>query len=154
MTDQRASQATRTRAWLRDHQRAVGMLVLTVALALVMVAAVVGIGVFSGQLEVAQTDESPSALPSSEPSEPASSNQSSPLPTASAEPTPNVGQPSEGPQIVWPPQPDGGTFFFEGIWGVSVVDDLNVRSGPGTEHAPISQLDAGDLFVALAGPAG
>jgi hypothetical protein len=31
------------------------------------------------------------------------------------------------------------------MWAVAVVNDLNVRSGPGTDHPVIGQLDAGDL---------
>lgn len=143
-----ASRVERARVWVRDHQRAAGLIALTAAFALVALAAYIGINVFSAPLQVGQPDPTASASPPS--GSPAPSSQPSRSPAPSVEPTDTEASPS-GP-IAWPPQPDGGTFFFEGIWGVSVVDDLNVRSGPGTEHPAIGQLDESDLFVALASP--
>ena len=143
------SHTTRLQAWIRAHQRGVGLLAITVGLALVAVAVLVGIGVFSAP-HVGQTDPTPIGSPSAQASEPPSASFEAAAP--SDEPGESRAPSPDGPPIAWPPQADGGAFFFEGIWGVSVVDDLNVRSGPGTDHPAIAQLDSGDLFVPLGGP--
>ena len=50
--------------------------------------------------------------------------------------------------VNWPPPVDaalpGYTPFY---WAVSAVNDLNVRSGSGTEHPVVAQIDAGTLVL-------
>jgi len=53
------------------------------------------------------------------------------------------------PAPSWPPEADGGTFLFSSIWAVSTVNDLNIRSGPGTGNPSVGQLDMGDLVLVL-----
>ncbi len=50
--------------------------------------------------------------------------------------------------LPWPPAPDrDGPYEAGGVWLVSAVNDLSIRSGPGTEHPVVGSLDAGDLAL-------
>jgi Bacterial SH3 domain len=128
--------------WARAHPRLLGASVIVAALALAGVAVIIATTLFSSVPLAGEADPTPS--PSAAASQSASAEPSATVaPAASAEPTP-----VPGPE--WPPVADTSIdYLLPPMWAVSVVDDLNVRSGPGTEHVAIAQLDAGDLAKVL-----
>jgi hypothetical protein len=128
-------------AWIRQHQRAVGVGTVVSALTLIAIAVAIGWALFSRGPETGQISPSPSVDSSSRPSV---------ATTQSTEPEPSVA-PSVYPAMAWPPQATGGTFLFGSIWAVATVNDLNIRSGPGTSNTSIGQLDMGDLALVLEG---
>src|ERR1700752_4069667 len=116
----------RVMAWIRQHQRAVGVGTVISALALIAIAVAIGWALLSRGPETGQIFPSPSADSSSRPS----------VAAPSFEPEPSAA-PSVPPALERPPQPTGGTFLFGSIWAVATVNDLTIRSGPGTSNASI-----------------
>jgi hypothetical protein len=131
------------KAWARQHPRAVGIGITASALAILGIAVLVGWAMVSGLPATAQASPSsdtsantPSNIPTTAPG--------SPLATYLATPTATA-------PMNWPPPvdavlPNYSPFF----WAVSAVNKLNVRSGPGTEHPVVAQLNAGDLVLVTA----
>ena len=137
MTTER-SLTTRLGDWARAHPRLLGASVIVAALALAGVAVIIATTLFSTVPVAGEVDPTPTPSPSAEPS-PSVSAEPSAAPTASAEPTPMAG-------ADWPPVGDPAVeLLLPPMWAVAVVDDLNVRSGPGTEHPAIAKMAAGDL---------
>ena len=129
---------TRLGDWARAHPRLLGASVIVAALALAGIAVIIATTLFSSVPVAGEADPTPgpsgtsSASASAEPSATVAAS-------ASAEPTP-----IPGPE--WPPVADPAVdFLLPPMWAVAVVDDLNVRSGPGAEFTAVAQLDAGDL---------
>ena len=132
------SLSTRLRDWSRAHPRLFGVSIIAGALGLIGVAVILGTTLLSG-VPVGQADGSPSPTSTPAPSATPTQPSTSPDPSNSVAPTPVPG-PS------WPPVAEvSDTHILPPMWVVSVVDDLNVRSGPGTEHPAIGQMDAGDV---------
>lgn len=133
-------------AWARTHRRAVGIGITVAALALFGVAVVLGLAVFSRSPQVGQPDATASVSPTP-------STQPTAEPSASAEPTATpAASPGPTPEVAWPPvgNPDGAMVSGE-LWVVSMVNDLNIRSGAGPEFAALGQLDAGDIALLMDG---
>ena len=129
---------TRLTDWARAHPRLLGISVIVAALALSGIAFILATTFLSGVPAVGEV--SPTPTPSVQPTTSASPEPSASVaPTESAAPTPVAGLP-------WPPVPDPDVdFLLPPMWAVSVVNDLNVRSGPGTGFPAVAQLDDGDL---------
>jgi len=129
-------------AWVRRRQRAVGIGSVVAAVALVGIAIGLGWAIYDGGREPAQLET------------PSTAADSSSRPSASISATdgqiPSSG-PSLSPRPPWPPAPVGDTLLYSTIWAVSTVDNLNIRSGPGTEHQVMGQLDTGDLVLVIDG---
>ncbi len=140
MTTNARSLPTRLSEWAHAHPRLLGASVIVAALALVGVAFILATTLFSGVPVAGAPDPTATPTPRGTPAASASPEPSdSAAPSGSPAATPLAGPP-------WPPvaDPDVG-FLLPPMWAVSVVNDLNVRSGPGAEFPAIAQLDAGDL---------
>ena len=139
MTTER-SFPTRIGDWTRAHPRLLGASVIVAALVLTGAAIVIARTVFSDVPIAGEVDPTPSPTASAEPSASASEAPSaSAAPSAFAESTPVAGED-------WPPAGDPTiAHFLPPMWTVAVVNELNVRSGPGTEHPAIAQVNEGDL---------
>ena len=135
---------TRLRDWARAHPRLLGASVIVAALALAGIAVIIATTLFSTVPVAGEVDPTPSPSASAAPSATASAQPSaSPALSASAEPTPVA-----GPQ--WPPVGDPTMEnLLPPMWTVAVVNELNIRSGPGTEHPAIGQMNAGDIAKVL-----
>jgi hypothetical protein len=130
--------------WARAHPRLLAAAVIVIALTLAGTAVVIASTLLSGLLGVAQGDATPSPTASAAQSPPPSPEPTnSPDPSESVAPTPVPGPP-------WPPVGDPSVEgLLPPMWTVAVVNELNVRSGPGTEHPAIGRLDAGDLALVV-----
>jgi hypothetical protein len=127
-------------AWVRRHQRAVGIGSVVAAVALLGIAIGLGWAIYNGGREPAQLETPSASADSSSRPEASISATDGPIPSSG---------PSLSPRPPWPPAPVGDTFLYSTIWAVSTVDNLNIRTGPGTEHRVIGQLDAGDLVLVI-----
>jgi hypothetical protein len=137
---------------IRGNQRALGLGVG--ATAAVVVGVAVALMAQSGLPQAGQASPS-AAIVSGAPqatATPASSGQLPTTPNTTPEPPPS-GAPSTPPRFTWPPRADDVSdwFLYSSIWAVSTVDNLNVRSGPGTEHPGVGQVDKGDLVLVIEG---
>ena len=131
---------TRLRAWARAHPRLLGASVIVAALALAGIAVLIATTLFSNVPVAGDADPTPSPSATVAPSASASAEPSATAgPSASAEPTPVMG-------ADWPPVGDPAVEgLLPPMWTVAVVNELNIRSGPGTEHPVIGQMNAGDV---------
>jgi hypothetical protein len=136
--------SSRPGRWIDRHRRLVVSGVLAGAAALVLGAAALALVVFRPP-EVGVTG-------SPDPSAAASPTAGAPeTPGPSTDPSPT---PSEEPATAFAPPIRPDVHPLPPIWVVVSVDELNVRAGPGPEHAAVGSLDAGELARVIDGPAG
>lgn len=136
----------RVKASVRQHPRAAGVGITASAVAILGIAVVVGWAMFSGLQSTADVEATPTAS-SGASGEASASTPGSSGPAALAVPT-------AIPGLGWPPVGEAGYYVSGSLWAVSAVNDLNIRSGPGTEYTAKGQLDAGDLALVTDGAMG